>query len=194
MLPLRSLVIVALAAAPASSAPRGTIELASFGTAELVPDEGSPIDALHVRMSVTNIADDTPWAIDLSAATVGGVHPVFVNSDLTTLPIAVVGRGERRTVDMYFPTAEQPTGFDFACPLKTSAGRIEARARFVRDAATKPASATLGVATAWWSNPAYPWSTYYHRPGVLVPRPPKSAFVTRQPFGGYRMQAQRVGS
>jgi len=37
------------------------------------------------------------------------------------------------------------------------------------------------VAARWWFEPRYPWATYFHRPGIATPRPPRFVAVNRTP-------------
>jgi hypothetical protein len=83
------------------------LQLASYGVAELTTDDGVAIPALHVRAMIANMTRDLPWALDASKARVElatqQLAPAFVNSDVATLPIAILDPGERRTIDLYFP-------------------------------------------------------------------------------------------
>src|SRR5512140_1008582 len=94
-----------MAVAIPPDAPRGAVELQSYGLTELTPDGGLPMTTLHVRMTVTNDRDDVPWSIDftrtrLDVRGVPAIAPTFVNSAIPTLPIAIVGRGERVLADL----------------------------------------------------------------------------------------------
>jgi hypothetical protein len=169
------------------------VALASFGLAELTPDDGPALTTLHVRATIVNPAA-RPLSLDASRARLeldgGATSAVFVNADVTTLPIAILDRGERAVIDLYFPLPRElaerrgPVSFALAWPMNAPA-RLVIRARFDRSgtglqlaAGGEPAA---GAGAQWWFDPRYPWSTYFHRPGYAVPRPPRHAAVTRAP-------------
>ena len=189
-----------------ASAPGGTIALASYGVAELQPEGGPPLAAMHVRAVMANEGEvsalnvlanlnpGAPWVFDVSRATLAtgpgqSVHPVFANSDVATLPIAIIARGERRVIDLYFPLARQlPTqdgalALGFAWPMN----RPHDQLRFViaHDTTAAPADAVLepsvGWGPHWWADPTYPWATFFHQPGIAMPRPPLHVLVTDAP-------------
>lgn len=175
-------------------APRGRVELASYGLAELTPDGGLPMTALHVRMTVANQRDDVPWSIDFTRTRldIPGEHriaPTFVNANIPTLPLAIVERGERVLADLYFALPPRIAAendlrkFDVTWVVARDGRLLESRTRFEHARKGAPLEATpvppLGASRAWWFDPAYPWSTYYHRPGRLVPRPPRHVTLTR---------------
>jgi hypothetical protein len=168
-------------------APRGAVELVSFGLVELTPISTHAITALHVRMSIRHATDDVPWTADLRATRIEVTHtpiaPLLLNSNLPSLPIAIIDPGEARVVDLYFalPAAVKTIGdlesFDMSWELATPDRRLVTRTQFTRD--HRPSSAALiGAGLFWWFDPRYAWSTYYQRPGRIVPRPPASVVVT----------------
>jgi len=170
------------------------VELASLGVAELTPDDGAPIAALHLQAVLANTDDDQPWAVDMARARVELVagEPIaaaFVNSDARTLPIAIIARGERRVVDLYFPiprelAAHGPAAFTLTWPMNRPPHRA-LHARFTSERIT--AQTNDGVARAagwgprWWFAPTYPWPEYLHRPGYVTSRPPRRVTVTQPP-------------
>jgi len=183
-----------MAVAIPPDAPRGVVELASYGLAELTPEGGRPITALHVRMTVTNDRDDVPWSVDFTRTRLDirgerRIAPTFVNSNLPTLPLAILSRGERALADLYFAVPARVaaegdlTSFDVTWAVARDSRLLESRTRFEHARTRAPAETTpvppLGAARAWWFDPEYPWSTYYHRPGRAVPRPPRHVTITR---------------
>jgi hypothetical protein len=40
------------------------------------------------------------------------------------------------------------------------------------DIGTKERRAALPAGRAWWSDPAFPWTTYRHEDGAMAPHPP----------------------
>ncbi len=173
----------------------GTVELASFGIAELTPFGGTALRTLHVRMAATNIDDPAPWSIDSSLVRLDidgrSVRPLFVNSDVATLPIAVIDRGEHRVLDFYFwmpnaaATETDPSTFRFVWHVKTRGRKLESSTQFARQQAdaSPPDDIVLfaGWGAHWWSDPTYPWSSYHHRDGRITPRQPVDVEVTRPP-------------
>jgi hypothetical protein len=169
------------------------LQLASYGVAELTTDEGVAISTLHVRAVIANTSRDLPWALDVSKTRVelasGQIAPVFANSDLATLPIAVLDPGERRTIDFYFPLPAEladhggPMSFMLTWAINTPA-HIVRNAWFERAAAVvqpvrQPDRAGWGP--HWWFDPKYPWPAYRRRPGIVTRRPPSYVIVTRAP-------------
>lgn len=178
--------------------PTGTVELASFGLVELAPTEVPPMLTLHVRLAVANISSERPWNVNIPGATVrlgGGdaAHPLLVNGDLTTLPIALIGRGEARTLDLYFPLPagireeEDLADLDVRVSIAAPARTTVAQARFTRREPTevpgpRPESARVaGWGNRWWADPGYAWPTFHRRSGVIAPKAPDQAVVTRLP-------------
>lgn len=171
-----------------------SLQLASFGIAELTTDDGVVISTLHVRAVIANTTGDRPWTLDTSRARVEGragavVAPALVNSDLTTLPIAILDPGERRTIDLYFPLAAElaehggPVSFELSWPVNTPERTVQV-AWFERETAipqSREAALAAGWGRSWWFDPRYPWPAYFHRPGIAAPRPPSYVFVTKAP-------------
>jgi len=180
---------------PATSDAGAQLQLASLGVAELTPDDGIAIAALHVRATIANTSRDRPWAIDVSKARLdvvpaSPVRPTFVNANLATLPIAILDPGEQCVIDFYFPLPPElaarggPTSFALSWPVNVP-DRVVRKAWFLRGAAAPQSIGDLargaGWGLYWWFDPKYPWSTYDHRSGTVVPRPPEHVLVTRPP-------------
>jgi hypothetical protein len=178
----------------------GDISVISFGVAKISADCGDVLPVLHVRETFDNRADDVPWTVELGAATVSygdsspAVHPLLVNSDLQTLPVAVIGRGQKRVVDLYFPTPSTVTGeetlamFALSYRVNTPDVRYEARAMFApstRSARADERAPEPGWARYWWADPTYAWTAYHHHPGYLLPRPPTRIAIVSSPGALY---------
>jgi hypothetical protein len=175
----------------------GTLEIASFGFVELTPADMSPMTTFHVRLAAANTGSDRPWNVDVRGATlrVGetDAHPLLVNGDLETLPIALVERGEPRTLDLYFPLPAQVrdeedlAALDFSVQLAAPGRTARVQTHFTRRDPTevagprKEAARVAGWGNRWWADPAYAWPTFHRRPGILTPKPPAQATVNRLP-------------
>jgi hypothetical protein len=166
--------------------PQGAIEVASYGVTDLQRDS-TTIPSLHVRAVVTNDGDETPWMFDTSQQMVeipgeGKSRAMWVNTDVGTLPNVVIGKGERRVLDFYFPLpdsmqkAAQIPQFDLLWQVKTAARTVASRTSFDRvdrepnDAVYADAGWPLwaGYGPYWWYDPWYPgWGFYHVRPYVV---------------------------
>ena len=168
---------------------RGTVELASFGTLDLAADRAATLRAIHVRMIISNLADDRPWTLDSSRVELDlGAAPIAataVNSDVATLPIAIVGRGEHAVIDLYFALPagcrNAPPAFAVTWTLRTTASVLPQRTRFSVDdvAPRRDIALSAGWGARWWFDRSYPWPTFWRRSGILSPRPPQHIAVTR---------------
>jgi len=168
------------------------LQLASHGIAELTTDDGTAISTLHIRAVIANTTRDLPWALDASKARVEllsrEIAPAFVNSDVATLPIAVLDPGERRTIDFYFPLPlhladRGPASFALTWAVDTPT-HIVRNAWFERAAAVSQLGRELdpaGWGKHWWFDPKYSWPAYRHRAGVVTNRPPSYVVMTRAP-------------
>jgi hypothetical protein len=157
----------------------------------------APINTFHVRIAVANNAGARPWNVDVAGATLraadGESRTLLANGDLGTLPIALVDRGEPRTIDLYFALPpgvrdeEDLPEVDFSVPLTAPARAVRAQAHFTRRepsevaGARKDAVRPAGWGSRWWADPTYAWSTFHRSPGVITPRPPTQATVSRLP-------------
>ena len=171
--------------------PHGTIEIASFGLVGLAPENSPPMTALHVRLVVHNASDEAAWSIALDTVTLelgaARLHPTLINSDLGTLPIAIIDRTVTESADLFFALpagAAGPKEFSLAWEVATPAGPIAQRTSFVPDTAPPPPRSdgtALGRGRRWWADPTYPWPNYQHHSGPLASKPPTFVFVTRPP-------------
>lgn len=180
-----------------SGAPAGTLEVASFGLVELAPADLAPLATFHVRIAIANTASDRPWNVSLASATIRAgeseSRALLANSDLATLPVVLVDRGARRTIDLYFAPPpgvreeEDLAELDFSLQLGVSGRMVQTRTHFVRrepvemTGARKELVRVAGWGDRWWADPAYPWPSFYRRPGIANPRPPSQVAVNRMP-------------
>ena len=184
----------------APGTPAGTVEVASFGFVELTPEDMPPITTLHMRIVVANATSDRPWNVDLAGATIRAgeieARTLLANSDLATLPIALVERGEPRTFDLYFFHFAVPPGvreeeelaeLDFRVAIATPGRTVQAQTHFSRRDPTEVAGArkeavrVAGWGSRWWADPTHAWPAYHRRPGIATHRPPAQATVNRLP-------------
>ncbi|MGE5180691.1 MAG: hypothetical protein ACM31C_01450 [Acidobacteriota bacterium] len=175
----------------------GTIDVVSFGVAELVVDD-RPISALQVRATFANRTDTMPWTVELASSQLelrgsSDAHPILINSDLRNLPIGIIGRGERRVADLYFalPAGSVPDTFAVMYRVNTADHRFLGKAELARATRTAEPAERLpapGWGSTWWANPEHAWPTYEHRNGKLTPRAPKQIAVLRAPHGFYEEQ------
>lgn len=183
-------------------APQGDVQVSSFGITELTPDGASPVEALHVRMIVTNNGDELPWTIDtrevlVDVAREGRSRALFVNTDIATLPIVEIGRGQRRTLDFYFPVPanvddeEDMPAFDVLWQVNTNKRPFASRTAFralerYEDAAASQVVLVSGWGPYWWYNPLwYPGPVYLHHRPLVIRRPPSRVTVSRPPRWHY---------
>jgi hypothetical protein len=174
--------------------PQGSIQVVSYGVTELRRD-GHHIPALHVRATITNDGDDTPWTFDttkqmLSIPGEGQSRAMYVNADVGTLPNVTIARRERRVVDFYFPLPEttdresELSRFELLWQVNTPARTVSSRTAFSR-VDQSPKVEYVAVAPAWplwaghgphwWYDPFYPRTVFiharpwrFHGPGRVV--------------------------
>lgn len=87
-------------------APNGEVRISSQGVRRISSSEGAQVDALLVRMTVTNDGE-RPWTIDTRAQlmqlpTGFRVEPLLAQSPGAVGPVVDVGCRERRVVDLYY--------------------------------------------------------------------------------------------
>ena len=121
--------------------PQGEVLVVSTGITEIKPDNVKQ-RALFARVIVTNNTDDTPWQLDTrkQAAVLGSsrIAPTYVNTFGQPLPVLEIPKGEKRTIDFYFPV---PAGmesnndvqqFDLSWNIETGTRTIAERTSFDR--------------------------------------------------------------
>jgi hypothetical protein len=178
-------------------APQGKVEVTSFGITEIKPDGDGPVAALHVRLAIANDGDAAPWTVTTSDQLVeisgeGRSRPIFVNTDVESLPTLSVAQHERRVLDLYYPLptsirdeASLPA-FDFLWQLNTPTRPFSSRTHFQRVEQEPPAGQAevvlwSGWGPYWWYDPFYPDMVFlhhspfliHHRSHVVVTHPPR---------------------
>jgi hypothetical protein len=121
--------------------PQGEVLVVSSGITEIQP-ENAKQRALFARVIVTNNTDDTTWQLDTrkQAAVLGNnrIAPTYVNTFGHPLPVIEIPKGEKRTIDFYFPV---PPGtdsnsdvqqFDLSWNIETGTRTIAERTSFDR--------------------------------------------------------------
>jgi hypothetical protein len=161
-------------------APQGAIEVVSYGVTKLNRD-ASQIPALHVRATITNDGDDTPWLFDTTQQLVaipgeGQSRAMYVNADVGTLPNVTIARHERRVLDFYFPLPDTVASaatlprFELMWQVTTPARTVASRTSFDRineqaNVAYETAPAWplwAGYGPYWWYDPFYTGTVFVH--------------------------------
>jgi hypothetical protein len=144
--------------------PTGSVQLTSYGVTRLAADgRGTP--ALHVRMTVANDRDQSPWTVDTRQVLVsipgeGQSRPIFASSDLHTLPVIAIGEHERHVVDLYYPLPATVRGdrmlprFDLHWEVATPTRQVASSTHFDR----------VSIETNYAD--AYPYGPYYYYAGA----------------------------
>ena len=155
--------------------PVGNVLVASPGVVEAKFQSGVTSHLLSVRMVIENNQDDTPWTVDTreQRAIVQGAGdsaPAYVNTDGQSPPILEVLRGEKHTIDLYFPlpaNADDPKHvpeFDFAWQVHTSDRAVADRTSFDRmrlePVYDEPYFYSWGLAPYWWYDPLWRGPSY----------------------------------
>jgi hypothetical protein len=187
--------------------PQGAIEVVSYGVTEL-GREAAAVPALHVRATITNDGDDTPWTFDttkqlVSIAGEGESRAMYVNADVGTLPNVTIARHERRVLDFYFPLPDNMASerklprFDLLWQVTTPARIVASRTSFDR-VDREPASPEVayvagwplwaGYGPYWWYDPFYPRAVFVH----AHPRPFHGPVVVGRFSGGFRAGGARI--
>lgn len=162
------------------SVPRGEVTAATFGVATVEVRGRSSIEALHVRVQVSNDDDDGPWALDTRSvrAELAGAapyRPAFVNGTATDLPIVSIPRGSRRTIDFYFTLPPDLAGasdlpaFEVIWEVQTPRRAVARRTPFERMrldpvVTTFDYARGLGRGPYWWYDP-------FFYPGPMIATP-----------------------
>jgi len=181
--------------------PQGKVEVTSFGITEIMPDGTGPLSTLHVRLAITNEGDATPWQVTTTDQVVeiageGKSRPIFVNTDLKSLPSVTISQRERRVLDFYYPLPASIGGedalpaFDFLWQVTTPARTFASRTRFQRLDLEPPATYRhvvlySGWGPYWWYDPFYPSFVFRHYRPFVIHRP-GHVIVTRPPTRHYR--------
>jgi len=185
-------------------APQGDVQLSSFGIAQLTSDGGRAVEALHVRMTITNTTDPSAWIVDttgilLDLGQEGRSRAMFVNTDVSTLPLVTIARGDRKVIDLYFPVPSNVDeesrlpAFDVVWQVATASRAIASRTSFRAvevTAPNAPPSAEVALVSGWgplwWYNPLwYPGPVFVHRGPITIRHAPAHVVVTRHPRWHY---------
>ena len=160
-------------------APQGTVEIASAGLTKGPHGE----HALHVRMTVDNEGDATPWTLDIRDQQVelqgeGRAEPQSANAGVQSLPELAIAQRERRAVDLYFPvpprmdSEHELAGFDVLWQVRTPERVVAGRTHVDRVERENTETAVPIYASVWapfwWYDPWYPYVGFH---SVLVVRP-----------------------
>ena len=149
--------------------PQGEVLVVSTGVTEIKPDNVKQ-RALFARVIVSNNSDDTTWQLDTrkQAAAMGNsrIPPTFVNTFGQALPVIEIPKGEKRTIDFYFPlpAGTESNGdipqFDLSWSIETGTRTIAERTSFDRYR-VEPVY-TSGYYGGYWGYPYYPyrWGMY----------------------------------
>jgi hypothetical protein len=136
----------------------------SAGTVRLAPEGNAPIEAVHVRVSVSDLVADASSA-ELVAPGYTPVHPLAIRGDLATLPFVSLDGRQRGELDFFFPLGIDPTAatFEWAGMRSTLATHVELDDR----------------AATWWFSATPTWSTLRRQDGVITTRLPTTATIVR---------------
>lgn len=151
---------------------RGEVRIASRGVRRISTSTGAQVDALLVRLTVTNDSDVRPWSVDtrqqlMQLPTGMRAQPLLVRSDGATGPVLDVGCRDRRIVDLYYVMpaaglASLPV-FDLLWQIHTGDRLVSRRTELTRVRVepyldTDIAAADVGVE----------WGYYPDRPVVVL--------------------------
>lgn len=126
-------------------APRGSVQLATFGFAKLRAEGATnapEVRAIHMRMVVANNSPVT-WTLDtreqlLSLPGGGASVPAYAIADAGEGPLVVVPPSGKRTIDLFYPLpasmddAEELPAFDTVWKVQTDTRAVADRTPFER--------------------------------------------------------------
>jgi hypothetical protein len=149
--------------------PQGALEVSTLGITK--GERGDRV--VHVRMTVSNEGDATPWTLDtreqlIDVPGAGRSQPLFANASVETLPMLTIGRRGKRVVDLYFPLppnvteAEDLPGFDLLWQINTARRTVSGRTHVDRREVVEQPQAvyTSRWEPYWWYDPWYPRVSY----------------------------------
>jgi hypothetical protein len=121
--------------------PQGEVLVVSTGVTEIKPDKVAA-RALFARVIVSNNSDESTWQLDTRQQTVTfgneRIPAKYVNTFGQPLPVIQIPKGEKRTIDFYFPvppnveTNGDLSEFDISWNVDTGTRPIAERTSFDR--------------------------------------------------------------
>jgi hypothetical protein len=145
--------------------PRGEVRIESIGLSRMDAG-GGELQALHLRMTVSNDGDPTAWTVDSRQQLVDiagrRTAPLYANSDRDSLPLLRIGMRDQRVLDLYYPLPpgvddDDLAGFDLLWSVSTGQRKVAQRTPFGRverePYPTGPMYAGWGP--FWWHDPYY---------------------------------------
>jgi hypothetical protein len=156
--------------------PQGEVLVVSSGVTEIKPNN-TEMRALFVRVVISNNSDEAGWRLDTrkQMAVIAGQSPVaaaYANTFGQPLPVVEIARGEKRTIDFYFPlpagteSSSDLPQFDLTWNVETGTRPIAERTSFdrfrVERIYTSPYYGYYGYApySRWGYYDPY-WGPYY---------------------------------
>ncbi len=169
-----------------ADAPRGTLQVESFGFADVsspsAPDQ--QLSALHLRLTLVNHGTKA-WTLDTRAQRLdldhrGAGAPAFASADKGTPPVVIVPPSGKRVVDLFFmlPADMQSAGrlpaFDAMWQVNDGDQLVQGRTPFERLVVEPTPAYTYDYGSydywgpPYWYNPHY--ASYGFRGELVVPR------------------------
>jgi hypothetical protein len=189
-------------------APVGELLVTSFGLVESQDEDGSA--ALHVRLVASNTTSDAPMTLDtrdvmVEIAGEGTSRAMAVSAERDGLPSVVIPRGERRTIDFYYPLPEgveeeaDLAAFDVAWRVRIGERDIAGRTAFGRMAVVSEPEPTRTVyvnnvvwGPVWWYDTGFPRYTFVRVHPWYVVRPVRRVYVVPARRAPVRVHRHRV--
>jgi hypothetical protein len=150
--------------------PQGEVLVVSTGVTEIKPDNVKQ-RALFARVIVSNNSDESTWQLDTrkQAAVLGNtrIAPTYVNTFGQPIPVVEIPKGDKRTIDFYFPlpAGTQTNGdlaqFDLSWNVDTGTRAIAERTSFDRYRVEPVYS---GGYYGYWGYPYYPYRWGWYDP------------------------------
>jgi len=160
--------------------PNGEVRIASQGVRRISSSEGAQVDALLVRMTVTNDGE-RPWSIDtrvqfMQLPTGFRARPLLVRSPGAVGPVLDVGCRDRRVVDLYYvlPPAGLASlpSFDLLWQIRAGDRVISRRTELQRVRVAQLVDGTAGqeAVVAWGYTPERPVVVLRDSPALISQR------------------------